>query len=80
MNVLAPNRGESQQDVLPEAGIPTWKEELVERVRRRSATATAAKKAAAKSSNKKAKRPAAGKTKTAKAAGGPGVVVEACKS
>ena len=44
-NVLAPNRGESQQDVLPEAGIPTWKEELVERVRRRSATATAAKKA-----------------------------------
>ena len=42
--------------------------------------ATAAKKAAAKSSNKKAKRPAAGKAKTAKAAGGPGVVVEACKS
>lgn len=44
MTVLAPNRADSNQDGLPEASIPTWKEELVERVRRRTSTANASKR------------------------------------
>merc|ERR1712093_811276 len=40
VSVLAPNREGSNNDTLPEA-VPIWKEEMVERVRRRAAAARA---------------------------------------
>ena len=67
LTVLQPRDNSNAESALPEAGIPTWKEELVERVRRRTSSA----KAAARAASARTRPPHAGAPGTGSPRGAP---------